>query len=69
MSLDIVMCLVHCTMIYQLHQTIKLQSEVACKLEDVRWEKYEGNNYVRKFTAAGTNKLRALNLPTEKTRH
>jgi hypothetical protein len=34
--MDIVVCLVHYTTTYQLHKTIKLQSEVACKLEEVR---------------------------------
>ena len=62
------MCLVHYTTTFQLHKTIKLQSEVACNLEEVRWEKSEGNNYVRKFTAVGTKELKALNVPTGKTR-
>jgi len=66
--MDIVVCLVHYTMTYQLHKTINLQSEVACKLEEVRWEKSEDNNYVRVLTVVGTKELRALNLLTGKTR-
>jgi hypothetical protein len=53
---------------YQMRKTIKLQSEVTGNLEEVRWEKSEGNNYVRKFTAVGTKELTALNVPTGKTR-
>jgi hypothetical protein len=37
-------------------------------MEDIRWEKSEGNNYVRKFTVVGTKELKALNEPTGKTR-
>jgi hypothetical protein len=38
-------------------------------MEELRWEKSEGNDYVRKFTVVGTKELKAFNVPTGKTQN